>query len=99
MSNQIADIGDYFNQPKATATVGNLVTVISSNAVYLAGFIFAVLIFYAGFMMITGAGNKDPQKVAQGKNALTFAVVGFVIIFIAYWIVKIVGVVTGIKIL
>jgi hypothetical protein len=98
MSNLIADIASDFKPPTGTTSVGQMVTTISTNAVYLAGLIFVGIIFFAGFKIISGAGNSDPQTASQGQKALTYAVVGFVIIFVAYWIVKILETLTGIKI-
>ena len=50
-------------------------------------------------MVIKGAGANDPQSSAQGKNAATAALVGFVIILSAYWIIRIIEATTAINIL
>ena len=39
----------------------------------------------------------DPKAVAAAKEKITFAVAGFVIIFVSYWIVQIVGQILGIQ--
>ena len=50
-------------------------------------------------MFIIGAGNQDQKKAAQGKTIITDALIGFVVTLLAYSIVQIVEVVTGLKIL
>ncbi len=94
-----SDINNVFNPPRSTDSVGSLVTVIVRNAIFFAALIFALLIFSGGFMMIAGAGSGDPQQLAKGQRAVTIAVVGFVIIFTAYWLVGILGKLTGVNML
>ena len=62
-----------------------------------ANIILFILLFAGGFVIITSAG--DPEKQQQGSKALTAAIVGFVIIFVSYWIIQIVQQLTGINIL
>lgn len=50
-------------------------------------------------MFIIGAGSSDSKKSAQGKTLVTDALVGFIIVITAYFIVQIVEVTTGVKIL
>jgi len=42
--------------------------------------------------------SGDEKEAEQGKNAITAAVIGFVIIFAAYWIVQIIEFITGVNI-
>ena len=79
--------------------VGKLVSIIVSNAIIIAGIIMLFMIVLAGISMIGGAQSGNPQKVAQGKQTATIALIGFIIIFISYWIIRIVEVITGLKIL
>lgn len=60
----------------------------------LAGVGLLLMIISAGFELMTSAG--DAKKMESGKNRLTYAIVGFLIIFIAYWIVELVGIAFGI---
>lgn len=64
------------------------------------GYIFAaagigllLMIISSGFSLMTSAG--DPKKAAAGKSRLTNAIVGFLLIFAAFWIVQILGVILG----
>lgn len=46
-------------------------------------------------MIIRGAGNDDPKAVGQGKEAITSALIGFGIIFVAYWIIRLIELITA----
>ena len=48
----------------------------------LLGIIFLVLIIYAGFLWMTAQG--DEEKVTKAKDTITRAVIGLVIIILAY---------------
>jgi hypothetical protein len=99
--NKIAvDIGSKFNSPFGkTEGLGSLVSIILSNTLIIAGVILLILLILGGFSIIMGAGQSDPQRVEQGKKATTAAVIGFIIIFAAYWIIQIAELVTGVQIL
>lgn len=95
------DIGDYFDSPwgKDDFTIGKLVSVVVSNAVVFAGIIMFVLILIGGVGVMVSAGKNDPQGAAKSKTLLTSAVVGFIIVFASYWIIKIIEIITGVPIL
>jgi hypothetical protein len=97
-------IGDYFDTPIGSSGPGgvgiaDLVSIILSNAIVIAGIIMLFLMIFGGISVIASAGQDDPQKAAQGKKAVTAAVIGFIIIFISYWIVQIIETITGVQIL
>ena len=46
--------------------------------------------------MIGNAGKNDPQKAEQAKKTLTSALIGFIIVFASYWIVKLVATIVGV---
>jgi uncharacterized membrane protein YphA (DoxX/SURF4 family) len=64
---------------------------------YLAGLLLFIMLIIGGFGMLTSGGSPDKMKAAQGK--ITSAVIGFVIVFISYWLVRILEIVFGIQIL
>ena len=63
----------------------------------LSGLILFAMIIISGFQMLTSAGN--PKSLEEAKQRLTWAIVGFVIIFTAFWLMKILEFLLGIKIL
>jgi Zn-dependent protease with chaperone function len=78
---------------------GNLVSIILSNAIVIAGILMFVLILAGGFGIIMSAGSNNPEGAEKGKKAITAAVIGFIIIFASYWIIKIIEKITGLTIL
>lgn len=79
--------------------VGSLVSVIVNAAFVLSGIILLFFIVFGGISMITGAGKDNPEQAAKGKQAISSAVLGFIVVFAAYWIVQLIELVTGIVIL
>lgn len=77
----------------------SLVTLIVKNGLTIAGIIFLVLLIAGGFMMIASAGSGDQKKAATAKTMVTDAVIGFLVIFLSYFIIQIVEVITGLTIL
>jgi len=61
----------------------------------IAGVGLLLMIIAAGFSLMTSGG--DAKKMESGKNRLTFAIVGFLVIFCAYWVVQLFGMMFGIE--
>lgn len=94
------NIGQKFGSPFGqTLGFGNLVSIFLANAMVVAGVTLFFLFLGGGIAMISGAGRNDPQSVAKGQQAVSAAIVGFLIIFAAYWIIVIIERVTGVNIL
>jgi hypothetical protein len=77
--------------------VGGIVTLFLNIAFVLAGLILLFFFIMGGIGMISSAGQSDPQKSEQAKKTITSAVIGFVIVFASYWIVKLIGSLLGIS--
>ena len=94
------EIGGSFGSPFGqTYGLADLVSVILSNAIVVAGILLLFLLIFGGISMIMGAGQDNPEAAAKGKQAATAAITGFIIIFAAYWIIQIIETVTGLDIL
>lgn len=63
----------------------------------IAGLILFGAIIASGFQLLTSAGNPESTKKAQG--CLTHAVIGFVIIFLSYWLIQIIQIIFHIDVL
>jgi len=74
-------------------TIGSLLSTALPIIIGLAGLGLLLMLISAGYTFMTSAG--DAKKMEQGKQRLTFAIVGFIIVFGAYWIVQIVGIMFG----
>jgi len=57
---------------------GNIITI----ALSLLGVIFLVLLIYGGYFWMTARGNE--QQVEKAKNTITTALIGLVIVLLAY---------------
>lgn len=68
-----------------------LVNLLVRNIFVIGGIIIFLLIFYAGFKFI----QDDTKGKDEAKKIIGAALVGMIIMFSAYWIVQIVGVLTG----
>lgn len=88
-----------FAPAKTFPTISSLVNVLLPNIYMLAGVSLFVLLLFGGFGVIMGAGNDDPKQSAQGRQAITMAVIGFLVIFASYWIIGIIEKLTGVAIL
>lgn len=100
MNKLAVNIGSTFNSPFGQEKgIGSLVSVIISNALVIAGIILVFFFIFGGISMIAGAGQDNPEKAAKGKQAATSALLGFIIIFAAYWIIRIIESITGLNIL
>lgn len=92
------DIGSLSPTFRSFTTFGALTSVIVKNAFVLAGVISFLLLVFGGFTVIMGAGG-DPKKLEQGKQSMTGAVAGLIIIVASYWIVQVIETVSGMKLL
>ena len=100
MNNLAVDIGGAFNSPIRNITdIGGLVSTIVSVALTLSGIIVLILFVLGGVGIIAGAGGDNPERMQKGKQTISAAAIGFVIVFAAYWIVQLIEFITGIKIL
>ncbi len=105
MNKLAVDIGEKFfgegsNTPLAEISgIGTLVSIIVNAAFVLAGIVLLFFFIFGGISMIAGAGRDNPEQAAKGKQAITSALFGFIVVFVAYWIVQLIEVLTGIIIL
>ncbi len=63
----------------------------------ISGLVLLFLIIGGGFSIVASGGNA--KSVESGKNQIMGAIIGFIIIFAAYWIIQIVQAFTGVPIL
>lgn len=79
----------------STMTIGDILSRALPIIFGLAGVALLLMILAAGFTFLTSAG--DAKKMEEGKNQLTNAILGFVIIFVAYWAVTLFASMFGLK--
>ena len=80
-------------------TLSQLVTPLIWNAYVVTGVGVFFVLLYGGFMYIMGAGQGDGKKIEQGKQALTYGLIGLIVVFSSFWLIQIIRIFTGLDII
>ncbi len=80
----------------STAGIFPIFWTLIKNLYILTGVILLFFLVAGGVGMVINAGNAEKQK--QSSQTLTAAVVGYLIMFAAYWLVRIVEIVFGVAV-
>jgi len=70
----------------STPTIGNLIVDLLPYVFGIAGFLILIFIILGGFQILTS--QNDPKALAAGQQKITYAIVGFIVAFSAFWIVQ-----------
>lgn len=76
-------------------TIADIVNKLLPIVFAVAGIILFFYLILAGFDLMLSGG--DPKKAESAKAKITNAVIGFVIIFIAWWLTKILATIFGLE--
>jgi len=79
------------------STLGGIASETLKYALVFAGLAMFVYLLLGGFQLLTSGG--EPNGIKEGTNKIVFAIIGFLVVFSAYWIVQIVEVIFGLTIL
>lgn len=74
-------------------TIGTIVSEVLPYIFVLAGLVLLLMLIFGGFQLMTSAG--DPKGMEAGKNRVMYAIIGFLIIFVSFWLVQILQVIFG----
>lgn len=90
--------GDYekIKSPITQPGFENLGAIVSKFLPYILGIAGLVLLLFlvmAGFQYLTSGG--DPKATQSAQEKMTSAVVGFILLFTAYWLFQILGILMG----
>ena len=80
-----------------TLTLGSFISSILPVIFAFAGFIFLIFIFVSGFQMIVSRG--EPEDLAHARGRMFTAIIGFVVIFLAFVITRVIQIAFGFNIL
>lgn len=83
-------------QAGPASNVGGIISSILPYLFVFAGLLLLFYLIYGGFHMMIAAG--DEKGLAQARGKITNALVGFLLLFISYWLVQVVEFILGIKI-
>lgn len=82
-------VASVFDQP------ADIVSLIVQFIFVISGFLLFVTIFYGGFKFVrSGSKGKD-----EAKSMISTALIGFIVIFVAYWVVRILETITGMELI
>jgi len=79
-----------------TRDLAGIINTFLPYALSLAGLILFAILVAGGFTMLAGASSEESQE--KGKKMVTSALIGFVVIFLAYWIAQLLQVIFQIDI-
>jgi hypothetical protein len=78
-------------------TIGLIISKALTYLFVIAGLILLLFLIIGGFQLMIGAA--DPKAKEGASKTITNAILGFIILFVSYWLVQIVEVIFGISIL
>jgi hypothetical protein len=82
--------------PTGFTNIGSVISKALPYILVIAGLSLLVMLISGGITLMTAAG--DPGKSKAGYGKITAGLIGFVIIFVAYFVVQIVQVILGVTI-
>ncbi len=74
---------------------GKIITDLYPYLFVFAGLALLLYLIMGGFELMISSG--EPKKVQNAQEKITNAIIGFIIIFIAFWLVQIIEVILGVK--
>ena len=95
VSAQAPSAGDFTSWMQVTipnfagGTVGQIISALLPYIFGLAGFLILLYIVLGGYQVLVSQG--DPKQMAAGREKITYAIVGFIVIFTAYWLVQLIA--------
>jgi len=78
-------------------TIGEIFSAALPMVFIFAGLGVFVYLIYGGFHLMISGG--EPTAIQEAKGKITNAIIGFIIIFVSYWLIQIIEVVFGMTIL
>lgn len=89
--------GKMIDSPVPFVNLGQMFSALLPYIFVIAGLILFFLLITNGLKMLTSGGN--PKTTEAAKSGLTAAVVGFIIIFVSYWLIQLAEYILHINIL
>jgi hypothetical protein len=78
-----------------TTTIGEIIAKATPWIFTIAGMLLLIYLIFGGIQLMLSQG--DPKNAQAAKAHITNALIGFIIIFIAYWIVQLLGIILGLS--
>ena len=78
------------------ANVSNLMSIATPLIMLAAALLFGGMLFWAAFQIITAGG--EPEKMVEAKKTATWAIVGLIIISLAFFFVKLITTILNVQV-
>lgn len=78
-------------------TLGAIASEGLKYALIFAGLSMFGMMLYGGFHLLISGGN--PEGVKEGTNKIVFGIIGFLVVFAAYWIIQLIETIFNLTIL
>lgn len=75
--------------------IGEIIDILLTYIFPAAGILLLLYLIWGGFEIMLSGGN--PKNIEEGKAKITNALIGFIIIFVSYWIVQILTIALGLR--
>ncbi len=77
--------------------IGDIVNVLITYLFPIAGLLLLLYLLYGGYRYLLSGGN--PKSLQEARSVITTALLGFVIVFVAFWLVQIIGIMLGLDVI
>lgn len=85
---------EHIASPKfAGSQLGDIIAGLIPYIFVIAGLLLLLYLIYGGFHYMVSLG--DPKGMQEARGKITNALAGFLIVFLAYWLVQIAGTLLG----
>jgi heme O synthase-like polyprenyltransferase len=84
----------YFPPAGYFTNIGSITNVVTAVVMALGALTFGGMLFYAAFQIITAGGEAD--KIESAKKTFTYAIIGLVIMVMAYTFVRLITWILGV---
>ncbi len=82
---------------KTNLTLGEIVTGLLPYIFAIGGLILLLNLIWGGISLMLSRG--DPKAIESGKEKITTSLIGFIIIFVAYWLVQLLATILRVQFL
>ncbi len=89
------NLQDKYNAPIVAGEPGPIISNLITAVFVVAGILILFMFVFAGLGMLRGAGESKPEEMAKARKALTYAIIGFTVVFTSFWIIQLIEVLTG----
>ena len=91
VNNQGVGLGSNLSQPRG------IISALLPYLLVISGLILLFMLISGGFQIMTAV--SDPDKASAGKQRITAAIAGFILLLASYWIAQLLQIIFGINIL